>query len=82
MQRFSALSLLRHALGGHTGWQPQWRSPEPKPAYDALIIGGGGHGLATAYIWRSSTGCATSPCWSQRLDRWRQHRAQYDGDPV
>src|SRR5271165_5173320 len=49
MQRFSALSLLRHALGGHTGWQPQWRAPEPKPAYDALIIGGGGHGLATAY---------------------------------
>jgi sarcosine oxidase subunit beta len=49
MQRFSALSLLRHALGGHTGWQPQWRAPEPKPDYDALIIGGGGHGLATAY---------------------------------
>jgi len=49
MQRFSALSLLRHALGGHTGWQPQWRAPAPKQAYDALIIGGGGHGLATAY---------------------------------
>ncbi len=49
MQRFSALSLLRHALNGHTGWQPQWRAPEPKPTYDALIIGGGGHGLATAY---------------------------------
>ncbi len=49
MQRFSALSLLRHAAAGHTGWQPHWRTPEPKPAYDALIIGGGGHGLATAY---------------------------------
>ncbi len=49
MQRFSALSLIRGALGGHQGWQPQWRSPEPKPAYDAVIIGGGGHGLGAAY---------------------------------
>ena len=49
MQRFSALSLIRGALGGHKGWQPQWRSPEPKPAYDAVIVGGGGHGLGAAY---------------------------------
>ena len=49
MQRFSALSLLRNAPGGHKGWRPQWRSPEPKPAYDAVIVGGGGHGLGAAY---------------------------------
>ena len=49
MQRFSALSLIRGTLGGHKGWQPQWRSPEPKPAYDAVIVGGGGHGLGAAY---------------------------------
>ncbi len=49
MQRFSALSLIGNALGGHQGWQPQWRSPEPKPAYDAVIVGGGGHGLGAAY---------------------------------
>ncbi len=49
MQRFSALALFREALGGHTGWQRQWRDAAPKPAYDALIIGGGGHGLGTAY---------------------------------
>jgi sarcosine oxidase subunit beta len=49
MQRFSALSLLRHALAGHRTWQQHWRDPLPKPAYDVLIIGGGGHGLATAY---------------------------------
>ena len=49
MQRFSVFSLLRNALGGHLGWQPQWRSPEPKAQYDAVIVGGGGHGLAAAY---------------------------------
>jgi sarcosine oxidase subunit beta len=49
MQRFSGLSLLRRGLTGHRGWRPQWRSPEPRPRYDALIVGGGGHGLATAY---------------------------------
>jgi sarcosine oxidase, subunit beta len=46
--RFSAFSLLRHAvLGG--GWPEQWRSPEPRSAYEVVIIGAGGHGLATAY---------------------------------
>ena len=49
MQKFSAFALLRQAFAGHQGWQAQWRSPEPKPAYDAVIVGGGGHGLATAY---------------------------------
>lgn len=49
MQRFSAFSLLRNAAGGHEAWRPQWRSPEPKPAYDAVIVGGGGHGLGAAY---------------------------------
>lgn len=49
MQRYSALSLIRGALGGQQGWQPQWRSPEPKAAYDAVIVGGGGHGLGAAY---------------------------------
>jgi sarcosine oxidase subunit beta len=45
--KFSLFTLLRRAMGGE--WQPQWRSPDPKPAYDAIIIGAGGHGLATAY---------------------------------
>jgi len=49
MQNFSALSLLRRAFGGHQSWQPHWRTPEPQPAYDAVIVGGGGHGLGTAY---------------------------------
>ncbi|HET6467732.1 MAG TPA: sarcosine oxidase subunit beta [Geminicoccaceae bacterium] len=49
MQRDSIFSLARNALTGHRNWQAAWRSPEPKPAYDIVIVGAGGHGLATAY---------------------------------
>ncbi len=47
--RYSALALLRGAIGGHRHWGRAWRDPEPKAQYDVVIIGGGGHGLATAY---------------------------------
>ncbi len=56
MQRFSGLAMLREAFAGHSGWQAQWRTPDPKPAYDAVIIGGGGHGLATAYYLATEHG--------------------------
>jgi methylglutamate dehydrogenase subunit A len=46
---YSIFSLLRNAMTGNRSWTPAWRSPEPKAFYDTLIIGGGGHGLATAY---------------------------------
>jgi len=49
MQRFSAFSIFRRGLSGHDGWQPQWRRATPKPAYDAVIVGGGGHGLGAAF---------------------------------
>jgi sarcosine oxidase, subunit beta len=49
MQRYSIISLARNALSGHEKWQRAWRSPEPKPAYDVVVVGAGGHGLATAY---------------------------------
>jgi len=47
--KYSIFSLLRNARSYHQNWQRAWRSPEPKKSYDAIIIGGGGHGLATAY---------------------------------
>lgn len=47
--RFSGWQVLRQGLSGNKGWKPQWRTPELKPEYDILIIGGGGHGLSTAY---------------------------------
>lgn len=49
MTRYSIFSLARNALTSHKNWTEAWRSPDPKPHYDVIIIGGGGHGLATAY---------------------------------
>jgi len=46
---YSVFSLLKNAVTGHKNWAPAWRDPAPKPAYDVIIVGGGGHGLATAY---------------------------------
>ena len=49
MTRFSAFSLFAKALGGHQSWPEQWPDASPKPAYDAIIVGAGGHGLGAAY---------------------------------
>jgi sarcosine oxidase subunit beta len=49
MMRYSAFSILANALTGNKRWQPAWRDAAPKPAYNVIIVGGGGHGLATAY---------------------------------
>ena len=49
MQRYSAFSILKNAFSGHKKWERAWRAAEPKPHYDVIIVGGGGHGLATAY---------------------------------
>ncbi len=49
MKKYSILSLARNALSHHENWPEAWRSPEPKKHYEVVIVGGGGHGLASAY---------------------------------
>ena len=49
MKHYSAFAIAREALRGHRGWERAWRSPEPRRRYKVVVVGGGGHGLATAY---------------------------------
>ena len=49
MSRYSAFAIAREAFRAHRGWPKAWQSPEPRPGYDVVIVGAGGHGLATAY---------------------------------
>ena len=54
--RFSALRILKESLSSNKNWTPHWRNPSPKSAYDVIIIGGGGHGLSTAYYLAQNHG--------------------------
>jgi len=58
MTRYSIFGLARKALGGHKAWQTTWRDASPRSGYDVIIIGGGGHGLATAYYLAKNHGIA------------------------
>ncbi|ARC88946.1 sarcosine oxidase subunit beta family protein [Rhodovulum sp. MB263] len=49
MKRYSAFAIAREAASYHAGWERAWTSPEPKARYDVIVVGAGGHGLATAY---------------------------------
>lgn len=49
MRNYSAMEIFRNALSGNRNWEPAWRKAVPRPEYDVIIIGGGGHGLATAF---------------------------------
>ena len=54
--RFSGLRILREGLTGNRGWQPHWQDAQPASQYDVVIIGGGGHGLSTAYYLAKNHG--------------------------
>ncbi|WP_115937612.1 sarcosine oxidase subunit beta family protein [Aestuariispira insulae] len=56
MKKYSIFSLLRNSMSYHENWQKNWRSPDPKSEYDVIIVGGGGHGLATAYYLAKECG--------------------------
>ena len=56
--RYSGFRVIKEALTGHKGWAPAWRDPEPASHYDIVIIGGGGHGLATAHYLAKEFGQA------------------------
>ena len=53
---YNFLNIMRQALSANKGWPEQWRSSEPKTGYDAVIVGAGGHGLATAYYMAKEYG--------------------------
>lgn len=56
MQQYSFFNIAKHALSGHRNWRPAWRDAAPNKQYDVVIIGGGGHGLATAYYLAKNHG--------------------------
>ena len=76
--RYSAFALARHALQPDLPWARAWGGAEPKKSYDAVIIGGGGHGLATAYYLAKNHGITNVAVLERDSRRWqdrgRHHR--------
>ena len=74
---YSLGQICLKALGNHKGWKQAWRSPEPKSHYDIVIIGGGGHGLATAYyLAKEHDQCTNSSNVNSGTGNWLAHHSK------
>ena len=82
MGHYSALSVIWNGLTGNKSWERAWRDPEPRVKYDVIIIGGGGHGLATAYYLAKNHGIRRVAVLEKGLDRRRQLGPEHDDCPV
>jgi len=73
MQRYSIASLVGQALRGNAAWKPAWRESPLKKSYDVVIIGGGGHGLATAYYLAKKSRHHECRCYRKGMAGQWQH---------
>ena len=80
--KYSIFSLIKNSFSYHENWQRAWRDPEPKKEYDAIIVGGGGHGLATAYYLAKEHNLKKYCCIRKRLDWWRKYWKKYNNHTI
>ena len=79
MSKYSALSLIRHAFSNNKNWQLAIKDAEPKKSYDAIIVSGGGHGLASAYYLAKNHNLKNIAVVEKGLDRrWKYSKKYHD----
>ena len=81
MKRYSAFAIAKNALTYHQGWERAWAKPEFKKEYDVIIVGAGGHGLATAFYLGKNFGITNVAIIEKGWLGRREHGAQYDDYP-